>query len=85
MNTQMQAVAEFTLPEWAIVAIEYGDIDHLTDQETALVGEFVAGVFTEYGLGHFSFGDDVEFTRFNDLDNLAGNTVSAVYYAEASL
>ena len=85
MNTQIQAVAEFTLPEWAIVAIEYGVEDHITEDEAELLEDFCAVLYDKYGIGHFSFGEDTEFTRSNDLDNLGGDTVKAVYYAEVSL
>ena len=84
MNTQIQAVAEFTLPEWAIVAIENRVVDHITEDEAYLVEDFCAVLYDKYGLGHFVFGDDIEFTRFNDLDNLGGDTVKAVYYAEVT-
>ena len=84
MKTRIEAVAEFTLPEWVILAIEYGVEDHITDKEAELLEDFCAVLYDKYGLGHFSFGDDIEFTRFNDLDNLGGDTVKAVYYAEAT-
>lgn len=68
----LEKLHTLTVPEWAVCAIEYGDISGLTDDEIGLVERFVDAELT----GHdWEWGAETGFARENDLGGLACDVV----------
>jgi hypothetical protein len=71
---------EFTIPEWAVTALEYGDFSGLTDDEEEDLENFTDQELIPLGAGHWEWGDESYFARENDVRLQAGNVVDAVYH-----
>lgn len=78
---------EYTIPEWAICYLEYGDHSGLTEHEIELCETFKAeleenkSIFKDATGYVFQFQDDFRFERGNDIGGKGANccTLWAVY------
>jgi hypothetical protein len=77
-RSQIWKSQEYTLPQWAVYPIEYGTDGYatLSDEEIQLLEDFLDQL---PGTGHFSWGEENEFARDNDLDRFAGGVIEATY------
>ena len=64
----------FTVPEWAVSYLEYGDSSGLTPDEIAQIERFEARLNT-YGPHGFEWGNDIGFCTNNDIGGLACNCI----------
>ena len=68
----------FTIPSWAVTAIEYGEYDSLSDSDIEMVESFVSRL---NDIGHkivfIEYGEEVSFRNFNDFHNLGDDCVTA--------
>jgi hypothetical protein len=73
---------EYTLPTWAVSALEYGLGDdpksdyNLDDDDIAALKAFQESL---PGQGHFSWGQKDDFAHDNDLDGIAGEVIQATW------
>ena len=67
----------FTIPAWAVCAIEYGDFSGLSDTDESQVNEFTEMLNERFGHRLFSieYGQEVYFRNFNDFHNLGDDCV----------
>ena len=65
----------YTIPTWAICAIEYGDLSALTPDEVTLLDEFMNELPRRI-LG-IDYSEEPWFSRCNDLQLLGGEVVTA--------
>lgn len=76
----MQYIDRFTIPTWAIAALEYGDFSGLDDMDTELVQAFIdanckGGYYVEWvGI------NEPYFSRYPDIGGLASEVVDADFY-----
>lgn len=78
---------EYTVPEWAVSYLEYGDKTDLTEREVELCEIFLKeleenkAMFPDSTGYVFSFQDDFRYERGNDIGGGAGNccTLWVVY------
>ena len=76
----MQYIGRYTIPTWAITAIENADFSGLDDMDTELVQAFIdanckGGYYVEWvGI------DNTYFSRYPDIGGLASEVVDADFY-----
>lgn len=64
----------FTIPEWSVAYLEYGDSSGLTSDEIAQIERFEARLGA-YGEHSFEWGNDIGFCTENDIGGLACNCI----------
>mgnify|MGYP003420838306 FL=1 len=76
----MQYIGRYTIPTWAIAAIENADFSGLDDMDTELVQAFIdatckGGYYVEWvGI------DNPYFSRYPDIGGLASEVIDADFY-----
>ena len=69
-------IYEYTIPTYAIVALEYSDLSGLGDKD---IEELDAFLETLPGSGHWDFDGEPYFHWRNDISDLGGDVIDARY------
>ena len=71
---------DYSVPVWAICAIEYGDLSGLEPEDVTNLDEFMDRLPKRiYGI---EYGDEPSFTHSNDIHNLGDDCVSMKVFVE---
>ena len=76
MSAQNFEEYDYQIPTWALGPIVNADSTDCTDEELAQLDEFEKGL---PGLGTWHFEDTEYFSHYNDITDLGGNIVDAIY------
>jgi hypothetical protein len=71
----IERVLTFTIPDWAVSYLEYGDDPDLTPEEVEQLERFKATELPATGDYELEWGEDAGFIRDHDLGGLAANCV----------
>ncbi len=86
-NEKEKEVVELYVPQYAASALINDDYSGLTDEEKEEVINFRKECVEEYGNDHFMLPPDDEqeedeFSRMNDMNDLAGSTIKLYLFDE---
>lgn len=78
----IERVLTFTVPDWAVSYLEYGDDPDLTPAEVDRLDRFIATELPMTGAYTLEWGEDAGFVRDHDLGGLAANCIELHLYME---
>jgi hypothetical protein len=81
----MEYINTYTLPEWAVCALEYDDFSGLTEDDAELIARFQTELEKDFPDGfEIKWGENVGFCRDHDLGGLAADCVEAHIYGDVA-